>query len=353
MATQLSIAKRLNLSKATVSRILSGNTSHDDETRARVLSLAAQLGYRHLRPTVRQRATRTKEAVAIGVMFEVSDDNPTEPSVVTTRALRGISAAARMESVAVRVAYFPIQGRVHPLGHELTFFEEGGLSGLILAGGFTPQVIEALTRKMHCVRLNNRESNIDVDCVGQNDADGVERLVTHLNALGHQRIGFLSESGDEWPAKARQAGYFSAMAQRGRRHDLQIIVRPQSEDMPTAWARCYQRVAESISRGVRAWICYHDGIGYALMQALRQRGLRIPADASVCAFDNLPSPGNGLPKLTSIDWSFEDIGAAAARRLLRRIQEPAASPVYMQLNGRLVEGHSTGPCRHSPGSGAP
>ena len=104
MATQLSIAKQLNLSKATVSRILSGNTSHDDATRARVLSLAAQLGYRHLRPTVRQRTMRTRKSTVIGVILELSDVAPPAPPVVALRALRGISAAARMESLGCDLA---------------------------------------------------------------------------------------------------------------------------------------------------------------------------------------------------------------------------------------------------------
>ena len=344
MATQLSIAKQLNLSKATVSRILSGNTSHDDETRARVLSLAARLGYRHLRPTVRQRLTQTKKPTAIGVTIEVSDEHPTAPPAVMIRALRGISSAARMENVAVRVHHFPMHERLRLPEHKPALWRADQLSGLILAGGFTPEIIRELTRKVHYVRLNNRESNVDVDCVGQNDGDAVERLVSHLNALGHRRIGFLRGAEDEWPAKARQAGYFSAMAQRGLGHDLHILVRPAPDNAPAAWDRCHRRVADGISRGVRAWICYHDGMGYDLARWLLANGFRIPRDVSICAFDNLEPPTKKLPKLTSIDWPFEDIGAAAFRRLLRRVQEPAASPVYMQLNGRLVEGRSTGPC---------
>ncbi len=343
MATQLSIAKQLNLSKATVSRILSGNTSHDDATRARVLSLAARLGYRHLRPTVRQRVTRTRKSVVIGVILEVSDATPAEVPVVTMRALRGISAAARMENATVQVHHFPMHERFHLPAEEFAWLQEDR-SGLILAGGFTPAVIRELTRKVHCVRLNNRESNVDVDCVGQNDADAVERLVVHLDALGHRRVGLLRGAEDEWPTKARQAGYFGALAQRGWQSDLHIVACPPSSGSETDWKHCRQKVADKISSGVRAWICEHDGLGYEWVHWLQGSGFRVPQDVSVCAFDNLGSPGRKLPKLTTIDWPFEDIGAAAVRRLLRRIQEPAASPVYMQLNGRLVEGKSTGPC---------
>ena len=344
MATQLSIAKQLNLSKATVSRILSGNTSHDDATRARVLSLAAQLGYRHLRPTVRQRVTRTNKSVVIGVVLEVNDATPSEAPVVTMRALRGISTAARMEDATVQVHHFSMHERLHLPAEEFAWLQEDRLSGLILAGGFTPAVIRELTRKVHCVRLNNRESNVDVDCVGQNDVDAVERLVAHLDTLGHRRVGFLRGAEDEWPTKARQAGYFCALAQRGRQSDLHIVACPPPGGSETAWKHCRQEVADSISSGVRAWICEHDGLGYELVRWLQGSGFRIPQDVSVCAFDNLESPSRKLPKLATIDWPFEDIGAAAVRRLLRRIQEPTASPVYMQLNGRLVEGRSTGSC---------
>jgi LacI family transcriptional regulator len=343
MATQLSIAKQLNLSKATVSRILSGNISHDDQTRARVLALAAQLGYRHLRPTVRQRTAR-KKPVVIGVTLEVNDESPPEAPVVMLRALRGISSAARMQNAMVQLDYSPRHERQHLREHELAFLQEGHLSGLILGGGFTPEAIRELARKVHCVRLNNREANVDVDCVGQNDADAVEVLVAHLSELGHDRIGFLSEPGDEWPAQARQAGYFKAMMQRGRQHDLQIVLSPSLSGDKDALATCHRQIADRISSGVRAWICYHDGLGYELVRVLQEQGWRVPEDVSVAGFDNLPPPSEDFPKLVSIDWPFEDIGAAAVRRLLRRLQEPAGPPVYMQLNGRLVAGKSTAKC---------
>lgn len=344
MATQLQIAKQLNLSKATVSRILSGNTSHDDTTRAKVLALAAQLKYRHLRPTVQSNRGGKKRLTVLGVTFELDDPQPGLPPVVETRVLRGISAAARSENVIIHVNYLPIHERLHLPEHELALLEKGHFAGFILNGAFNRQVVQELTQKVPCVRLNTREPNVDVDCVGQNDSDAVELLIAHLQALGHERIGFFTEPDTQWPARMRQAGYFIAMEERGWEHEVRIITGPDSRADTEGWERCHRRVAEAIAEGVRAWICNHDGVGYALIESLQAQGLSVPQDASICGFDNLEPPRAGLPKITSIEWPLEEIGAAATRRLLRRIYEPAVPAFYMQLNGSLEIGESTGPC---------
>lgn len=69
----------------------------------------------------------------------------------------------------------------------------------------------------------------------------------------------------------------------------------------------------------------------------------MPADVSICGFDNLESVG--LPKLTSIDWPFEAMGKVAVRRLMRRIENPSATPVSQFFHGALVRGQTTGPAQ--------
>jgi LacI family transcriptional regulator len=349
MVTQDKIAGQLNLSKSTVSRILSGKLVFEDETRARVLALASKLGYRHLRPTVRSRARRNGKATLVGVMIEETTIPNLAPRVpvVATRVLRGMSEAARMDEIAINVDYRTREqmDQLHLPEHQPALLRKGHLSGLLLHGTMGLSSIEALSKQLPCIRVNNREPEVALDCVGQNDLDATQALVKHLQILGHRRIGFLSETEDNWPYRVRRAGFWMALAHMGLEYRPDsVVVSPLSAAAePILWEAVHEKVLAQVHNGVRAWICVHDDLGYSLVRYLKKQGLRVPQDVAVCGFDNLASPDKEIPRLTTIDWPFEDIGAAAMRRLLRRIIEPAGAQVYMMFNGRLIPGPSTVP----------
>jgi len=348
MVTQDKIAVELNLSKSTVSRILSGKSVFEDETRARVLALASKLGYRHLRPTVRERSSRKSQTTLVGVIIEeAANASPVVP-VVATRALRGISEASRMDEIAIHVDYFTERETavLHLPEHQPALLRKGRLMGLLLHGKMNVTTIERLSKQLPCVRVNDREPEVAVDCVGQNDSDAAEALVRHLHSLGQNRIGFLTEAHQHhWPYRARLAGYWLALGRLGIAYHPEFVVERQASELETPADReaAHAKVLEQVRKGVKGWICVHDDLGYRLVRYLQNQGLRVPQDVAVCGFDNLAVPDKDLPRLTTIDWPFEDIGAAAMRRLLRRIIEPAGAQVYMMFNGRLIPGPSTAP----------
>jgi LacI family transcriptional regulator len=343
MVTQENIARQLSLSKSTVSRILSGKTVFEDETRARVMALAAQLGYRHLRPTVRRNRPSSGKVTLLEVVIE-RDPDPVIP-VVAMRVLRGISEAARMEEVAIHVDTFTRDEvrRLHLPQHQPALLKNGQISGLLLLGEMNVATIRGLSDNLPCVRVNNRESDLKLDCVGQNDLDATEALVEHLFGLGHKHIGFLTDWVGNWPYRTRLAGFWLARMRLGlaQRPEYVVIRRAPDKTETDGWDSAHREVLRQIEKGVRAWVCVHDDIGYRLMGFLRSHKLDVPRDVAVCGFDKLDPPSSELPRLTTIDWPFEDIGAAAMRLLLRRILEPAGSKAYTMFSGRLVVEAST------------
>jgi DNA-binding LacI/PurR family transcriptional regulator len=132
------------------------------------------------------------------------------------------------------------------------------------------------------------------------------------------------------------------LARRGLPYLSERVIQNSSPAAAGSWETSYARVLTQIRKGVRAWICNHDDVGYNLMRFLRGQQLQVPKDISLCAFDNLDAQ-ESLPKMTSIDWPFEDIGAAAVRRLLHRGMEPTTASTHLMIRGRLVPGASTAP----------
>src|SRR5204862_399489 len=79
------------------------------------------------------------------------------------------------------------------------------------------------------------------------------------------------------------------------------------------WDAQADAVAGRITRGVTAWLCSVDTVGYQLRQNLVRRGLRVPRDVSITGYD-ADEPMFGLPSLTSVRVPFIEMGACAMDR---------------------------------------
>jgi LacI family transcriptional regulator len=77
------------------------------------------------------------------------------------------------------------------------------------------------------------------------------------------------------------------------------------------------------------------------MEAVRDRGLRIPEDMSIVGFDNIPQAEHVSPQLTTIEQPLADMGREATRRLLALIKEPQLPLTRSELPTRLIVRAST------------
>jgi LacI family transcriptional regulator len=76
-------------------------------------------------------------------------------------------------------------------------------------------------------------------------------------------------------------------------------------------------------------------------EAVRQRGLRVPDDLSVVGFDDLPEVRWCSPPLTTVRQPLVEMGALAARTVLRMVAGGAVESPRVELTTELVVRHST------------
>ena len=344
-ASQKDIASKLNLSPTTVSRALQNHPAINAETRAKVAAAARKLGYQP--PQKKNNGANGEDGIArlmsLGVLIVRPEDPRQIYGEVGSRELKGISIAARAMDCTLHVDWVSPEecaGNTNPL-EVLPALRERAVAALVLCSQFSPGWLAALKQAFPCVSIVHWEAECPLDCIEHDEVRAVGALVEHLRGLGHQKIGFVNRDA---PSKAyvqmRFAGYAAALMAAGLTFDPAAVINiPESSG---EIAGIGDRVAAQVAQGVRAWVCIHDGLGYDLMSHLLRRGLRVPQDVSLCGFDNLAAPP-GLHSLTSIDPPFEEMGASAVRRLLRRISHPNLEAVHLLHSGRLIEGESTGP----------
>jgi LacI family transcriptional regulator len=355
---QRAIAESLDLSEATVSRALKNHPRISAVTRARVAEAAVRMGLRSKgsdvlegmsKPAGAGGKTASSGMIHLGALCRGSLSPGYVHDVVPLRLIQGMSHAARANRATLHIEYLPPDefDRLDDPKVWPAVIQEHVISGLAVFADLKPTAVEALSAHMPCVQFMPPGSRAYCDSVTEDNVRAIGQIFDHLMSLGHQKIG-MADFGYKTPsARARLTGYIQALFDRNLPYDPQNCIfnsvksSGQSEDEPLE-DPVVEHIIDRMKSGVRAWICINDYLGYLVLRKLQAKGVRVPADVSLCGFDNFDPP-SGLAKLTTMQGPFETIGRAAVRRLTLRAVERGGEPVHIMFGCKLIEGATTGP----------
>jgi DNA-binding LacI/PurR family transcriptional regulator len=317
------VARRANVSPATVSRAFAEPGLVRGETLARVLAVADEL---HYRPSRAARSLTTGRTGNIGVV--VPDlGNPFFPAV-----LKGAQARAREADIAVFLADSEESPRL-----EMELIQEMAkqVDGVVICSSrLTDAQLQQLRRDTTLVLLNRRVPG--ASAVLLDSAGGMRQAAAHLAALGHSRIGYLAGPVQSWSNKERRRGLRLA----ARTHKLETT--ELGPFAPTFEAG--QHAADlALAADVTAVIAYNDLIALGVLSRLAARGVCVPEDLSVVGVDNIPMAGMATPHLTTVALPQEQSGRVAVELLLEQLAHPDASLHEELLGAQLIVRASTGP----------
>lgn len=208
-----------------------------------------------------------------------------------------------------------------------------GLAGLIIepTRSSLPQANEALYREIEksipCVLINSSLPGFSFPSVDTANAEGYELLVDHLADCGHRDIAALFKF-DEQTGVKRYQGFVRAMLRRGLPVDERRIVWYGDEDFDAMFSeQNAPRVLKAI-RDCSAVMCFNDEMAEKLVPFLDERGVSVPGDVSVVAFDDCWSTTAHKP-VTTIRHPKEQLGRAAAKAALSLIDNPLAKASHI------------------------
>lgn len=164
---------------------------------------------------------------------------------------------------------------------------------------------------------------------------GVYQALRHLVGLGHRRIGFLGRRRTA-TSDAVAHVFESACLELRLSADADVVQRR------AAWsAEDIDAYLDAIIRSdVTAVFCHDDADAAALATRARRRGLVVPDDIALVAHDDrVASLDDTL--LTAIVAPRRDVGATAARLLMRRMDDSASPSRRIELLPHLVIRSST------------
>jgi len=295
------VAKRAQLSVATVSRALNGFENVSEQARLRVAEAVRDLGYV---PHAGARSLSLARTNAIGVVL------PDLHGEFFSEMVRGLDREAS------RRGFLLLLSNLHGSPEQAMLAlraMHGRVDGLVV---MAPQLeaddlAAALPPGLPSILVNTRDASGGRSAIHVDNAAGVRSVVDHFADLGRKRVAHVAGPKGNVDADERAAAFVSACAQRALECE---VLHGDFEERSGQ-----QAVEQLMQNGSRfdALFAANDNMAIGALLALRTAGLRVPQDVAVAGFDDIP-----LAKhigLTTVRVRIAELGERALERLFDAI----------------------------------
>lgn len=328
------IAKDLNLSKMTISKVLRGQTDISDATKARVLKRVKELKYI---PNISASSLRTGQTKTMGLVL------PSFCTAYLSEVAEGIGHAVSAQGYGLLVTSSQEDADFEQ--RRIEVFLSLQVDALLIVslqetGTFFEQLQK--TRKMPVIFVDHRPPGASQSYVSVHDEEVGRIACEHLIQSGCQRIAYLrgprTAAGD-----MRAKGYRQVLSERRLAVQPDMVVesmRPEESE----YQRGYQAMERLLGRRGRpdGLMAYTDMLAVGAMDAACQHSVKIPEEMRFvgCGDDALLC-GLKFP-LTSIDTAGRELGLKAGQMALRAISSgKSARPQRTLVLPKLVKRRSS------------
>jgi LacI family transcriptional regulator len=323
------VAQAARVSMATVSRVLNGNTSVDQNLSKRVATAARQLGYT---PHAAARALASQRSRTIGAVI---------PTLENINFAVGVAALQRRIAEA---GYTLLLGSSnYDLEEELRQVKAlaaHGVAGMMLVGARHAAGLYELLQAKRIPFLNTWVLDPRHPCVGFDNREIGRALANYLLDLGHVEFGVIAQiTGHSDRAAGRVTGIREALAARGMALPQERLI--ECPHKITEGQLALRALLTSDKRPT-AVICGTDVLAFGALIAARQLGVGVPRDLSIAGINDAEFAAHLTPALTTMRLPADEIGTRAAEYLLGRV-DALPQDAAVQVAVRLIVRASTAP----------
>lgn len=323
------IARRANVSTATVSRTINQSGPVRPATARKVWRVVAELNYY---PNSHARALVSGRSRLLGLI--VSDiTNPFFSELI--RSFESHAAQQQYDLLITSTDY-----ETNRMTATLRRMLERKVDGVaVMTSEMDLGLISELSRRgvpivfMDVGQMGPRMSHVSIDY-----GNGIHQAVNHVVGLGHKHVAFISGPLDLHSARTRRQAFVEAMRLHGIVPDRRLI----REGTHTAEGGKREMSALlRLAKRPTAVVASNDWTAIGALHAIQSEGVRVPEDISLVGFDDIPLVSYTTPALTTVRMSAVDVGATAFDALFKMIGgEKLEGDVY-QIPTKLVIRAST------------
>ncbi|MCX7951286.1 MAG: LacI family DNA-binding transcriptional regulator [Clostridiales bacterium] len=340
MVTIKDVAKKANVSTATVSRILNNDQtlSVSDETREKILRTAQELGYKPLRRRdVKKNKENIKENKNICIILAYSElDEANDPYFLSIR--QGIEKECNEKSLNI--------SKIIRLDDNNINFEIDEFDGIIVIGGVDVTDLKNIYQNNNIVFVDHSFEINGYDSVISSFEKATEEVIEYLIGMGHRDIGYIG--GRKTIKKItsneiveiediRLQVYKRKMKESGLYNEKNIYIGEWNS------SGGYKLMKQAIEKEQlpSAFIIASDPMSTGALYALHEVNIKVPEDVAIISFDDIETSAYLNPPLSTVKIYTEEMGREAVKVLLDKLNGREI-PVQVVLPTKLIIRKSCG-----------
>ncbi|TAH16297.1 MAG: LacI family transcriptional regulator [Runella slithyformis] len=320
------IAYQLGLSTSTVSRALRGLSQIKPETRAAVVRVAEELDYQ---PNMLAKSLAKSHTKTIGLVV------PSLNYYFFSSVLQSIEETALQAGYSVMICQTgeSYLREVSQIQNLLNSKVEGFIISLSRDTSQYEHIERLVHKKIPVVLFDRYIEGLEASKVIVDNQLAAFQATEHLIENGCKRLGFLAGPPNLLISNQRVEGFKAALQQHQLPFQKRYVLHSDFSQENTMMQTFNLMNLPDAPDGL---LVMSDRIAFAAMHALKQRGLRIPADVAVVSFNNEPTCDYLTPSLTSVSQPIQDMGREAVRLLLKQLDTDNLLPETTILPTQLV-----------------
>lgn len=304
------IAKELDITASTVSRALKDHPRISDATKKAVVTMAEKMNYK---PNSIAAALRRGTSNLIGVIIPTVDRN------FFASVVRGVEDV--LNDTSYNVIICQSSDSVEKEKLNIKTLLEAQVDGIFAS--YAKETVnfdhykEVQKRGIPLILFDRMQDVFDVDAVVIDDYLGAYKATEHLIEQGCKRIVHFSGPENVSIYRDRRRGYEEALKRNHIPLD-ETLVLPGNLKLESG---------KALGEKIAGWAELPDAIfsasDYAAMgamEALKNNGIKIPADIAIVGFSNEAFTELVDPPLTTVDQHSKKMGQFTANMFLERVK---------------------------------
>jgi LacI family transcriptional regulator len=320
------VAREAGVSIATVSRVLNDVDVVNEETKKKVLEAIDKLGYR---PNIIARSLKTQKTKTIGIII------PDISSQFYPEIVRGAEDVANIYDYNIMLCNTDLDFEKEI--EYLRVMKEKMVDGILyMSASLEPSILSLIKQlQLPMVLVETANDAEDIPSVTIDNRKAAYDGVKYLIEKGNKNIAYIGIDGDEANASAlRYGGYKDALKESG------ISVNEGNVYFGALKANDgYDGMINILDKqkNIDAVFCCSDDVAMGAINALRDKGMKVPEDVDVMGFGNIYSSAIFYPKITTVSQPMYDMGSVGMRMLIKIINKKEIATTKYVLGHNLIE----------------
>lgn len=332
MVSMKDISVACGVSVATVSKALNDHSDIGEDTKERIRQKAKEMGYF---PNSAAQALKTNRSHNIGVLF-VDDAQSGLTHDYFSYVLDSFKRTAEQQDYDITFINCS-KAREKRMSY-LEHARYRGFDGIMIAciDFYDPEVTELVRSDIPVVTIdhmfNNRMAVLSDNVKGMGD------LLRYVYEKGHRKIAYI-HGADSAVTQARLSSFYRTAEELGIEVPEEYIREAAYRSTRDSFMRTQELL--DLEEPPTCILYPDDFASFGGINAIKDRGLRIPEDISVAGYDGIRVGRHLEPQLTTLKQDTERIGAEAAKVLIQLIEHPKTTLIeQIVVEGEIFEGRT-------------